>query len=645
MSNSENASKRNWGKLLLEICFLLVLALYPMRHLDMGGDLWDIGYNYGNYKYHQLGRIGEMWYFSTYLAGVVGHFLTQLPFGDVYIGLNLYTGVFVSLLAIIGYLFFTRTLKVSPILAFAGEMAAISMCWCPTALLYNYLTYLLFTGCVIFLYHGLTKKKKVFLFLAGACLGTNVFVRFSNLPEMGMILAVWCHSIWNGKEEAKEEGSKEAKAGWFGKAMGDLAGKTVWCLIGYLVAFLLIFGWISFLYGAKKYVNGISQLFAMTEVATDYKPTSMIAGLIWPYKEGLFWVIRLAFFAFAASLIRVAAGFLPRVLKEESREKGRKIFDFIGQTGVIVVILLMFAWMFWQREEQPNFTSFFYTSYDPIYWPGTLFLMLAMGIGLIETFRPGNGKENRFLGLATFLLVLITSIGSNNGIYPSMNHLFLPAPYVLWKLGEFTMWSLKKAINRSKEKSELCLSLVPACAAVWAFVFACGMQFFMFGRYFVFCEGTGMQQKAYEVLGNRVLEGVQMGEERAAYIGNLVDYVNGHNLAGQEVILHGNVPALAFYLEMPPAFHSWNDLDSFSLDVMKQTVEQLEIAIDGKRRGKPVVIAATAYAEYGPIAPGDEETPVALEDPKWQLIQEFMGKYGYERKFMNAYFTVWEATK
>lgn len=34
-------------------------------------------------------------------------------------------------------------------MAFAGEIIAISFCWCPSTILYNYLTYFLFlAGCV-----------------------------------------------------------------------------------------------------------------------------------------------------------------------------------------------------------------------------------------------------------------------------------------------------------------------------------------------------------------------------------------------------------------------------------------------------------------------------------------------------------------
>ena len=661
VERQKDNTKVKWGMRALDACLLIVLILYPMRHVRFGGDLWDVGYNFGNFTYPQIGRIGKTWYFSTYFATKLGHLLTLLPYGNTWIGLNVYTGLFASVLAVMGYLFFTRAIKISRVYAFAGEMIALSMCWCPTALLYNYLTYVLFSGCVILLWLGLKKDRKLFLVLAGACLGANVFVRFSNLPEMGLILAVWTYVFFDTLEKrregrpggrgskgteggkAGEQGSKGTEGGWGGKMLGEAGKKTLWCLLGYAAVLAVTFAWIGLIYGIGQYAEGIKLLFAMTDTATDYKATSMIYGLIWPYKEGLHWVVRLGFFAVLALLVRLVTDHVPLLFEGKQREKLQKICDGLGLVGVAAVTVFMGYWMFLQRDDQPNLTSFFYTSYDPIYWPGTLFLALSMGIGLIEAFRPGNAKENRFLGMAVFLLVILTSLGSNNGIYPSMNHLFLPAPYVLWKLGEFTAYCIRKAAKKPDSMARLRLNFAPLCVTLWAFTCFCAMQFFLFGRYFVFCEGTGMQEKGSHLLNNPVLEGVSMSQERAAYLSNLSDFANREKLLGQEVILHGDVPALAFYLQMPPAFHSWNDLDSFGYETMQETVEELMTAVSVGRRAKPVVIAASRYAKFGPILPDEEESVTDSGDAKWELIRRFMGLFGYEKTFHNGRFVVWQA--
>ena len=650
---------------IVEIGGLLFLLLYPLRHVAWGGDLWDIGYNYGNFEFGDIQSMGKMWYFSTYLANAAGHVLTLLPWGHTMIGLNVYTGMFASLLALAGYLFCTRKLGIPKVAAFVGEWIALSMCWCPTALLYNYLTYVLFLICVILLYVGLTKGRKWMLVLAGACLGTNVLVRFSNLPEMGLIAAVWAYDIWD------VIGEKGGENGWLGlgrcrdsKAVfGRLVRDTLLCLTGYLLALAVFFLPIALFYGMSDYVSGIRLLFAMTETATDYKPTSMLYGLFWPFLESLAWWKKIAVFFVAGILFATCMEYIARRKMDRGDGVGGSFrgYRVLWMIGSLLLTLVFVYWLFLQRKAPvPNFTTFYYTSYDPIFWPGTVFLMIAMGIGAIEVIRKGNAKEDRFLGAVMILILLLTSIGSNNGIYPSLNNLFLAAPYVLWKMGDFTRWShgrVKRASGIVKGSGRdftigLQLNLIPVAVLTWALLVVCVVQFGMFGLLFSFCEGTGQQEKGHFVENNEVLGAVSMSAERAQWLQGLTDYANMARFKGREVILHGNIPAVAFYLQMRPAFHSWNDLASFGADIMEESLKEtnsriwLEMAKSGQIKAEewPVVIAEKKYASYERESVADDK-----RDAKWELIQGFMMecvdglRLQYQKVYENEKFVIWEA--
>lgn len=137
------------GTIKRNLCWIypLVLLLYPLRHIRVGVEWWDTGYNYGNFTY--MNYMDPMWLLSTYLGNALGHLFTLLPGGGTMLGLNVYTGLIVSLLAMGGYFFFTRIVDLPKTLTFWGEMLAVSFCWCPTALLYNYLTYLLLGAGVV----------------------------------------------------------------------------------------------------------------------------------------------------------------------------------------------------------------------------------------------------------------------------------------------------------------------------------------------------------------------------------------------------------------------------------------------------------------------------------------------------------------
>ncbi|MCR5421181.1 MAG: hypothetical protein K6E98_09250, partial [Lachnospiraceae bacterium] len=83
-------------KKITEIIFVCILLLYPLRHAMNGADFWDAGYNCANFMHPGIGHMSEVWYFSTYLSTLFGHMLTGFPCGDIFAGINIYTGLVIS---------------------------------------------------------------------------------------------------------------------------------------------------------------------------------------------------------------------------------------------------------------------------------------------------------------------------------------------------------------------------------------------------------------------------------------------------------------------------------------------------------------------------------------------------------------------
>ncbi len=699
----------------LEAVLVMILGLYPLRHIYWGLDLWDTGYNYANFVYMGLEHMDPMWLFSTYLANVVGNFLTKLPSAGSLAGMNLYTGIFVSVLAIAGYLFCTRKLKISPIIAFVGEFIAISLCWCPTALLYNYLTYVLFLGCVICLYIGLVQEKKWCLFVAGICLGTNVFVRFSNLPEAAMIVAVWAYGviealdyrkkcrakhleqavagnhtkekgvqrekiqtekiqnekIQNGKtqdkktqsekpQNEKEQDKKRNKSG----AWSRTVNRTWWCLGGYVTAFLFFLAHIGIRYGVDNYVTGIQQLFAMTDNATDYKATSMLTGLIYTYTDNLYWVIRMLVIVLAGML---ACGVLKWLEKKSvSLTKNavvQKVLDKFCYVVCIGLAVAMLVWLYVYANNGDGFCSWAFYSYDSMLRPGILFLILTMFIAIVRIFQKNCSKEEKLIAGMVLLVVLLTSIGSNNGVYPSLNNLFVAAPYTLWQCGLFMkvkvtnlkvrnlkIRNLKIRNLKIGKRGSIILHPLPAKCILTAFIAMFVFQSVMFGAKFVFTEATGAQDVSVMVENNEVLKGIKMSPEKAEWVSSISAYVKENNLQGKEVILYGQIPALSYYLQMPSAFNSWSDLRSYSVKRMESDMLELEQQIAEKGAEHPVIIVENTYANYFTggsealvdMGMGQEKINTIAQDAKWQILVEFIEKYGYKQTFSNGKFVIWE---
>ncbi|MBD5496097.1 MAG: hypothetical protein HDR12_17450 [Lachnospiraceae bacterium] len=562
--------------------FPIILILYPLRHINIGLDFADTGYNYANFRYVGLEHTDALYFFSTYLANVAGHFLTLLPGGHTLLFMNLYTGLFVSILAFISYLFLAKRMEIPATLAFIGEFVAISICWCPTALLYNYMTYMLLLVGVILIYEGLTQDKEVYLIMAGVALGTNIFVRFSNIPEAGMIAAVWAYGIICRKKIKK------------------VVRETGFCMLGYFGSVILWLGYISVRYGLASYVAGIKKLFAMTETVTDYKATSMLYGMFSGYIDGGYWLSRILVFL------------VPGVVLCFVLPKG---WNWIKRLICVFFSVAAAVWLY-----RSGFCKFEFYSDGDIYRSGVLFLILAMFVCALRIFSGKTEKKEKLLAGMIILVSLITSIGSNNGLLIGINNLFLAVPYVLWAIYSFC------------RKADIRLFAVKAMVVMFLTLFL--VQSIGFGVKFVFAKSEEYNAVDAKVENSDVLKGIYMSEEKADSMEEIIEYISDRRLTGKEVILYGKIPALSFYLEMPSSFHSWIDLESYSEDSLDTAIDQLKAEIS-EGEELPIVIFSSNLIV-------DMETNSA-EDMKLSHIFDYMEEYGYMETFSNDMFVLYEA--
>ena len=607
------------GKRLLESIFIVILALYPLRHINWGLDLMDTGYNYANHTYMGTEHMDPMWLFSTWISNVVGHWITGLPSAGSLLGMNFYTGLLVSILALASYWFCIKRLQIRPWIAFVGEMVAISLCWCPTALLYNYLTYILLLGCTILLYEGLTNEKKNCLIAAGICLGVNVFVRFSNLPEVGLILAVWAYDFICVREEKEPSFWKRT------------IRHTGWCMAGYFGTLAALFLIIQLEYGIGEYFAGIKRLFAMTDNATDYKATSMVKKLLTEYVENSYWLIRI--------LIVVAGGMILFAIAATVKGKMASVIKWVMRLFWAAISVAVPLWLYWRK-----FCSVDFQDYGSMYRPAVLFIMLTMVIALVRIFAPGSRREEKLISGLLVLVLLLTSLGSNNGVFPSINNLFLAAPYTFAESVQF-MRQIK-----DKKIAHVIVSPTPAKYILTAFLVFCCVQFGGFGAGFVFAEATGVRDISATVENNEVLKGIRMSEEKAQWMTELSAYVNENALKGQELITFGMysswcIPSLSYYLQMPAAFNPWMELPSYSYSVMEEKLLGLD--------GNPVIILEkhnAVYEESGKEAllelGVDSDVAEKMdEDRKFRLLLDFMRERGYEQTFRNEKFAVYRCVE
>lgn len=151
-----------------------------------------------------------MWMFSTYLSNAVGHIFSLLPGGKTLLGMNIYTTGVTVLLMILSSCFLVRYMKIPMVLVVAGEFVALNLCWAPSAILYDYLTFVCLDVGLILMLIGLTKEHRREVFLSGILIGTGMFVRFSNLAQLIVIILIPVFYIimWIGSVLNREKGKR-----------------------------------------------------------------------------------------------------------------------------------------------------------------------------------------------------------------------------------------------------------------------------------------------------------------------------------------------------------------------------------------------------------------------------------------------------
>lgn len=573
------------------------LVLYAFRKVNQGIDVTDTGYHFSNFMY--MSEMDPMWIFSTYLASILGHAFTLLPGGDTLLGINIYTSMIPALLGVMTFVFFVKVIKLEIWESFGGTMVALALCWCPTTCVYNYLTYFFFCAGAVLLYMGLIKDRPLLLFSAGVCLGVNVLVRFPNVAEAALIVAVW-YVCFLRKKTFKE-----------------YVQKTVWCLLGYLSGMGIVFVQIGIIYGIGEYVNGIIRLLGMTSDASDYTLYSMIYNLIQAYLFSGKWVLIMG-----VCVLLGVIGFmvLPGKLMK------------IKCVGYAICCAVLVRWFYGQ-----GMFSLAYDGYGAILNWSAVMIIGALLMGVWQVISPKVTEADKILSVIVIVIIGITPLGSNNQLYANINNMFLVVPYVIH--------FLVKLIKGTKEyvlyikNFKLAISKWPLIFMTMTCVIMLFVQSLLFGQVFIFRDSVPRDSKVTSIA---VMEGMKTNEVNAANLEELGEYVLSAGLEGQKVLLFGDVPALSAYLKMPFVMSPWPDLPSYSNATFEK---ELGLVLDDMEENRPVIILGTDFYEFLTNQLEDKEVQNVYETKygyKLALLHDMIKNYDYNCTFANSAYVIYE---
>lgn len=507
--------------------------------------------------------------------------------------------------------------------AFLSELLAASLCWCPTTILYNYLTYFFFNIGIVTLYLGLVKEKRVLLFFAGVLLGMNVLVRFPNLTEAALICSVWYYGYLQRKR------------------VKDVLQETGVCLLGYLAGMGAVLLSIAVKYGVDEYTAGIVRLMQMPSEASDYSALSMVLTVLYDYKFSAKWLLQMLLLAAAGCLFSLIADRIQKRVGLPEKKANRNSFSgkYMGIIGKLLFsgsVLILFRW--WHAIGVFNVK---YYTYESMFQWVAVFLILIIFTGIYVVFSKKCSRNEKLSASMVLILIAMTPLGSNNHLYPNMNNMFLVFPFGFLFFSRFLRY-LRNGRALLTRKAGYRISLFPVKAMLAAFLAAVAVQALLFGAVFTFRDGMDGQKRDTKIEKNAILRGMVTNAALAEMIEDLTGYVEAEGLSDKSVILYGQIPAVSYILDMPPAIStSWPDLRSYNYAVMKEDMEKLRKHPPAE--GRPLIILATAGPERwirGEVM-SEEDIAYYKLDEKWELLYSYMVDEGYERVYGNEEFVVY----
>lgn len=519
---------RKYYDIIAKYIFPVILFFYPFLTVNQGVDVSDSTYSFSNFLFFE--RMEGMWVVSTYISNVVGWILTKLPFGTTLLGMKVYATLLVSATVLLVYFMFCKWMPAW--IVFMGEMIAVGFCWIPAGILYNYLTYFLFTLGAVLLYQGLVEEKDRFLIFAGIVLGINVFVRIPNLTQMALIVGLWYYLA-----------SKHRK-------ITVIMEKTAKCLIGYLIGIAIPFICVICQFGIAGITDMIQGLAGVGGTDDSYSIWSMVLSVIDAYRRTSKWVFLI--------IIGIAMGMAMFFCFRGKLEQWKKIAYMAG-----MAILLRFLW------GRGMFSFRYYEDYTSMYEWGMIGLYLIWIAAAYMLVSNKNTLEEKLWAVMVMVITVVTPLGSNNYTFQNLNNLFLTAP--------FAFYTYVKIFRRKAGKGMISQITFPWKAMLAMLGVMIFIQSIGFHSQFSFRDGMDGTKREYTFKSPKVLAGMQTTEKNGEAIQGLLQYIGEKEMDGREVVLYGDCPGLSYILNMPFAIGTaWPDLASYPYDTFVQDLEKLE---------------------------------------------------------------------
>lgn len=530
--DSKSGMKNSILNIMEKLIFPALLFVYPLLGAGYGADLSDTTYSLSNYMYFPT--LSGSWKYATFLANLSGYGLINIAGHRMYI-MNILTSIIISAIAL--FIYFNFRNKMNAVMLFICEIIAICLCWCPSVILYNYLTYLLFTIGAVILYKAIVNDSRKYYILAGIILGINLFVRISNAVEVLLIIAVWYSGIIKKYDFKK------------------IISCTGYAVLGYIIG--AVAGIIAMIIsGGTKSIGEVMEWVLGLATSNDstggYSIGEMILTIFKNYAMNVKWLV----FIILGILLGIG-GF--KVFKDR--------FILIKKVGYLACVLVLFFYFY----RNGVYTTAFYNNYC-VFKLCAVCMMIMLGLLVYCIICKKYSYEDKALAMIALLIMIITPLGSNNHLFTIINSMFLILPV-----------SINIALRIVTEYKDS-VEIYPVIAMGTVLIGVLFVFSMLFKMGFVFKDSGEGEKRDTSITVSITMSGMKTNKSHAISIDELASYMS--NKADESLLLYGDIPGVSYMLNMPVVIDtSWPDLDSYSYKSFAEAID----GIDGKM---PIVIVS-----------------------------------------------------
>jgi hypothetical protein len=601
-----------------------LILLFSIGFMWQGLDVTDTGYSLANMQQFFDGYprdvtdpvVSSCW--LTYLIGGVWYRIT----GSGLFGFRvLYLMVTFCIFGLAWLPMRVAGISRSLVALFAGSAMVIAQSFYFPS--YNEITSLFFVVASVTLYYGLVNNLRLLIFLGGAAASISVFARLPNVVIAGIIVAIPYFRVSE---------SMESERPWKVSARLVLRECVAFSL-GYLAGLGVVLLVMASLGHVGAYLQMLQQMSTtIGDPAQHHGGARLLRGLLHDYFYSV-----IAGIAFALGAIALG------LLASRSPDRAFRGLLVIMAAGGLTVMALAFD----------DFSIYL--------WPGLIFVTLIAGtFGLLSL-----DKESRLLCMLAGVVLFMTPLGSNNGIYNSVYAMSLAAPVALIALIARPGATKRISSDTTEERITLavagappapirgnarlfahslafCKTMVATAArldtSVVGYAILCSMVAFSIVHRWNFTFRDSPQRLAMRASVNHSkLRNVFTTAARARSLEELLKALQPLIRKDDYLLDHMQVPMIYFLTEARPYLYStWANL--YEPSVFERMIQKAVAT----RRNLPVCVRTkidTSHPEW------PEETYPLSQSPRFaqnrRLIESFLQVHNYQKHWENNAFEIW----